>query len=174
MSFHPEGNSTSKQGGLGAVRQTGTCLGPTEDSRQTTAGNPAFTKRQVQSGCEGWTKLPAEDCSGQSHTLYIRATTSPTGQVCSMHFELHFCPINLGGRDGASNLRSGQHFLRVIINPCFCPSPMFTHKLLKSRKMADVVIHRPMFMHKSSWSPLPAHSGFGLDTNPLRTLKTAV
>lgn len=47
MSFHPEGNSTSKQEGLGAVRQTGTCLGPMEDSRQTTAGNPAFTKWQV-------------------------------------------------------------------------------------------------------------------------------
>lgn len=47
MSVHPQGNSMSKQEGLGAGRQTGTCLRPREDSRQTTAGNPAFTKRQV-------------------------------------------------------------------------------------------------------------------------------
>ena len=101
MSFHPQGNATPKQEGLGAGRQTGTCLWPREDSRQTTEGNPAFTKWQVQDGREGWTKLLAQNCSGQSHTLYIRATTSPTGQVCSMHFELHFFPINLGGRDTA-------------------------------------------------------------------------
>lgn len=47
MSFHPQGNAMPKQEGLGAGRQTGTCLRPREDSRQTTAGNPAFNKCQV-------------------------------------------------------------------------------------------------------------------------------